>query len=181
MPRHEYGNSAFERAALAYGLGIDRVFHSISYVYVKHCQYRKTAGWRAYLPEHQIGGFGTFLLRIGKTGQIVLRRDHTFERLCCQTFHEIPSVWRQNITHSDFALRTHFSDRRARGLQQKLILPDHAVWKTPVVQLYTFAGALAALQRSAHKLVKHISEVRKIYPSDGFSRAPGGERPSRGK
>ena len=43
------------------------------------------------------------------------RRNRTFERFCCHTFPEIPSVWRHNRTHSVFALRTNFRAWRARG------------------------------------------------------------------
>ena len=45
-------------------------------------------------------------------------RNYTFERLCCHTFPEMPSVWCQNRTHSAFALRTISHAWRARGLQQ---------------------------------------------------------------
>ena len=47
-------------------------------------------------------------------------RNHTFERFCCRTFPEIPSVWCQDVnrTHSVFALRTISHAWRTQGIQQ---------------------------------------------------------------
>ena len=47
-------------------------------------------------------------------------------------------------------------------------LPNHAVRKKPVVQFCTCNRALAAPLTSAYRLVKHISEARKISSSGGL-------------
>jgi hypothetical protein len=65
--------------------------------------------------------FCNFLLRIGKTGQNGFGAGITNSNGSAVThFPGLPPVWRQNRTHSVFALRTISHAWRARWLQQKL-------------------------------------------------------------
>ena len=92
-------------------------------------------------------------------------RNRTFERLCCHTFPEIPSVWRQNRTHSVFALRriSHAHAQVAHPRAVAFFWPDRADLKTLMVQSCLCINSSWALQKSAHKLVKHSFQKFERY------------------